>query len=73
MCRSVGRGCPQGHFLPDRLIKVKAPTGFCKEIPIWMAEPQSICFCISKSAEINLKAIMRLIELLECSMEDLKF
>jgi len=60
-----------GH--KDGTIKVKTPNGFCKEVPIWMAKPQSTCFCISRSAEISLKAIMRVIELLECSIEDLKF
>jgi hypothetical protein len=60
-----------GH--KDGTIKVKTPNGFCKEVPIWIAKPQSTCFCISRSAEISLKAITRLIELLECSIEDLKF
>jgi hypothetical protein len=53
-------------------IKIKAPNGFYKEVPIWMTEPQSNFFCISKIAAISLKAIMNVIKLLECSMEDLK-
>lgn len=56
----------------DGTIKIKAPSNFCKEVPIWMTESQSTCFCISKIAEINLKGIMKLIALLECSTEDLK-
>lgn len=52
---------------------VKAPNGFCKEVPIWMTEPRSASYCISRDAEISLKAILKLIELLECSLEDLKF
>ena len=54
-------------------LTVKAPDGFCKEVPIWMTEPQSAVCCISKSAEISVKAILILIELLEYSIEDLKF
>ena len=54
-------------------IKVKAPNGFCKEVPIWMTEPQSTCYCISKKAEISVKAILSVIELIKCSIEDLKF
>ena len=52
---------------------VKAPNGFCKEVPIWMTEPRSTSYRISRNAEISPKAILKLIELLECSIEGLKF
>jgi hypothetical protein len=54
-------------------VMVKAPNGFCKEVPIWMSEAKSASYCISRNAEISSKAILKLIELLECSIEDLKF
>jgi len=52
-------------------ILVKAPKGFCKEIPYWMTRPQCANHHISKITYINLKAILRTIELLEYSIFDL--
>jgi len=50
---------------------VDAPKGFCKEIPGWMTEPQSTDHHISKTPNISLKAILRVIELLEYSIDNL--
>jgi len=52
-------------------ILVKAPKGFCKEIPYWMTQAQCANHHISKVPQINLKAILSTIELLEYSMDDL--
>jgi hypothetical protein len=52
-------------------IFVDAPKGFCKEIPNWMTEPHCADHHISKIPHINLKAILKLIELLEYSIDDL--
>lgn len=52
-------------------ILVKAPKGFCKEIPCWMTHPQSANHHISKIPHISLKAILRTIELVENSIVDL--
>ena len=52
-------------------ILVKAPKGFCNEIPYWMTTPQCANHHISKSPHISLKAILRTIELLENSIVDL--
>jgi hypothetical protein len=50
---------------------VDAPKGFCKEIPGWMTEPQCADHHISKTPNISLKAILRVIELLEYSIDNL--
>ena len=52
-------------------IFVDAPKGFCKEIPTWMTEDECGHYHISGFPHINLKAILRAIELLESSIEDL--
>jgi hypothetical protein len=52
-------------------IFIDAPKGFCKEIPIWMTEDECREYHISEFPHINLKAILRAIELLESSMDDL--
>ena len=57
----------------DGTVTVKASEDFSKQIPIWMTEPQAAYHHISKNTEINLKSILSLIELLECSIENLKF
>lgn len=57
----------------DGTVTVKAPNGFNKQVPLWMTEPQAAYYHISENPEINLKAILSLIELLECSLENLKF
>ena len=50
---------------------VDTPKGFCKEIPGWMTTPQCADHHISKFPHINVKAILRVIELLEHSIDDL--
>jgi hypothetical protein len=52
-------------------IFVDSPKGFCKEIPMWMTEPECIDYHISEFPHINLRAILRAIELLEISIDDL--
>jgi len=52
-------------------IFVDAPKGFCKEIPSWMTHPEWRDYHISKIPHIDLKAILRAIELLEYSIDDL--
>jgi len=53
------------------MILVDAPKGFCKEIPSWMAQPECRDYHISGFPHVNLKAILRAIELLETSIDDL--
>jgi hypothetical protein len=50
---------------------VDAPKGFCKEIPGWMTEPQCADHHISKAPHISKNAILRVIELLEYSIDNL--
>jgi hypothetical protein len=52
-------------------IFVDSPKGFCKEIPMWMTEPECTEYYISEFPHINLRAILRAIELLEISIDDL--
>jgi len=47
------------------------PKGFCKEIPSWMTEEGCKDYHISKFPHISLKAILKAIELLEASIDDL--
>jgi hypothetical protein len=51
----------------DEAVLVNAPSGYCKEIPIWMTKPESKFYQISPAPEISIKAIKNLIELLKCS------
>jgi len=53
------------------MILVDAPKGFCKEIPSWMTQPECRDYHISGFPHVNLKAILRAIELLETSIDDL--
>lgn len=52
-------------------IFVDSPKGFCKEIPSWMTHPECRDYHISEFPHINLRAILRAIELLEYSIDDL--
>jgi hypothetical protein len=52
-------------------IFIDAPKGFCKEIPSWMTQPECTDYHISELPHISLKAILRAIELLEHSIDDL--
>jgi hypothetical protein len=52
-------------------IFVDAPKGFCKEIPSWMTQPECRDYHISEFPHIDLKAILKAIELLETSIDDL--
>jgi hypothetical protein len=57
----------------DDTVTVKAPDGSGKRVPIWITQPEAAYYRISKYPIINLKAILNLVELLECCIEDLKF
>jgi hypothetical protein len=57
----------------DGSTKAKTPTGFNRLIPGWMLEAEARCYEISDEAHISCKAIVSLIDLLECSIEDLRF
>jgi len=52
---------------PDKsgMILVKAPDGFCKQIPVWMTEPNAIYFRISATATISCRALVKLAEVLK--------
>ena len=52
---------------PDKsgMILVKAPDGFCKQIPVWMTQPKASCYGISPTATISANALVKLVELLK--------
>ena|GEM_PF-5297786 len=57
----------------DGSIKAKTPAGFNRLIPGWMLEVEAMCYGLSEEARISTEAILSLIELLERSIEGLRF
>jgi len=57
----------------DGSTKVRTPAGFNRLIPGWMLETEAQCHELSQEVRISPRAILSLIELLECSMEGLRF
>ena len=57
----------------DGSILIAAPSVFNKQIPLWMTEHQAACYRISEKPEICLKALLSLIELIDCSEEESGF
>ena len=49
------------------------PAGFHRLIPGWMLEAEAGCYGLSKEARLSTEAILSLIELLEGSIEGLRF
>jgi hypothetical protein len=57
----------------DGSTKARTPAGFNRLIPGWMLEAKARCYELSQEAQISTEAILSLIELLEGSIEGLRF
>ena len=57
----------------DGTVRIRAPHSYCCEIPLWMTDELATGYEITKSSEISMKALFSLIELLECSIENVRF
>jgi len=49
------------------------PDGFCSEVPRWMTEQKAAGYRICSEAHVEPRALMSLIELLEGSLENVRF
>jgi hypothetical protein len=57
----------------DGALTLEVPQGFCAEVPRWMTEEQAAGYRLSKEAHVAPRALLSLVELLEASLEEVRF
>jgi hypothetical protein len=51
---------------------LRVPEGFCSEVPHWMTEQEAARYRLSTEAHVELRALLRLIELVKGPLEDVR-